>query len=83
MSSRRLVIPDILDCLTEMGGETGSYREVARLFGAAEARWQRDWREAVEIADRSTEVLGLHRHTENIPQLGAVMTSADESQIET
>jgi predicted ATPase/class 3 adenylate cyclase/DNA-binding CsgD family transcriptional regulator len=32
-----LYIPDILECLAALAGETGSHREAARLFGAAHA----------------------------------------------
>ncbi len=32
-----LFIPDILDCLGTLGGQAGSHREAARLFGAAAA----------------------------------------------
>ncbi|MGO9284697.1 MAG: ATP-binding protein, partial [Mycobacterium sp.] len=32
-----LLIPDILECLAALAGETGSHREAARLFGAAHA----------------------------------------------
>jgi DNA-binding CsgD family transcriptional regulator len=32
-----LLIPDILECLGALGGEAGSHREAARLFGAAHA----------------------------------------------
>ena len=32
-----LLIPDILECLATLGGEAGSPREAARLFGAAQA----------------------------------------------
>jgi predicted ATPase/class 3 adenylate cyclase/DNA-binding CsgD family transcriptional regulator len=32
-----LLIPDVLECLAAMAGETGSHREAARLFGAAHA----------------------------------------------
>ena len=36
-----LLIPDILECLGALAVEAGSYREAARLFGAAEAIRQR------------------------------------------
>ena len=36
-----LYIPDILECLAALAGETGSHREAARLFGAAEGIRQR------------------------------------------
>jgi predicted ATPase/class 3 adenylate cyclase/DNA-binding CsgD family transcriptional regulator len=36
-----LFIPDILECLGALAGQTGSHREAARLFGAAEAIRQR------------------------------------------
>jgi DNA-binding CsgD family transcriptional regulator len=36
-----LLIPDILECLGELAGEAGSYREAARLFGGAAAIRQR------------------------------------------
>jgi DNA-binding CsgD family transcriptional regulator len=32
-----LLIPDVLECLAALAGETGSHRETARLFGAAHA----------------------------------------------
>jgi len=32
-----LCVPDILEVLADLAGETGSYREAARLFGAAQA----------------------------------------------
>jgi predicted ATPase/class 3 adenylate cyclase/DNA-binding CsgD family transcriptional regulator len=32
-----LLIPDVLECLAALAGETGSHREAARLFGAAHA----------------------------------------------
>jgi predicted ATPase/class 3 adenylate cyclase/DNA-binding CsgD family transcriptional regulator len=32
-----LLVPDILECLAVVAGESGSHREAARLFGAAEA----------------------------------------------
>jgi predicted ATPase/class 3 adenylate cyclase/DNA-binding CsgD family transcriptional regulator len=36
-----LFIPDTLDCLGTLAGQTGSHREAARLFGAADAIRQR------------------------------------------
>jgi predicted ATPase/class 3 adenylate cyclase/DNA-binding CsgD family transcriptional regulator len=36
-----LFIPDILECLASLAGETGRHREAARLFGAAHAIRQR------------------------------------------
>jgi predicted ATPase/class 3 adenylate cyclase/DNA-binding CsgD family transcriptional regulator len=36
-----LGIPDILECLADLAGDTGKHREAARLFGAAEAIGQR------------------------------------------
>jgi hypothetical protein len=32
-----LAVPDILECLAGLVGDTGRYREAARLFGAAQA----------------------------------------------
>ncbi len=36
-----LLIPDVLECLAALAGETGSHREAARLFGAAHGIRQR------------------------------------------
>ena len=37
----RHCVPDVLECLAALSGDSGSYREAARLFGAADALRQR------------------------------------------
>jgi DNA-binding NarL/FixJ family response regulator len=46
-----LVVPDTLDCLAEIASEAESYREAARLLGAAEANRQRMGWVRFKVAD--------------------------------
>jgi predicted ATPase/DNA-binding CsgD family transcriptional regulator len=50
-----LAVPDILECLATLASETGSHREAARLFGAAEAIRQRMGMVRFKVWDASYE----------------------------
>jgi predicted ATPase/class 3 adenylate cyclase/DNA-binding CsgD family transcriptional regulator len=51
-----LYIPDILECLADLAGASGSHRETARLFGAAEAMRERMGAVRFKIHDAGCQV---------------------------